>query len=307
MKVINPSTINCKTVATIGFFDGVHAGHRFLIHQLKQLALQRNEPAMVITFPVHPRKVLHDTYVPQLLTTFEEKMNRLSTTEADYILPLDFTRELSQLSAEEFIKRILVDKLSVNCLLIGYDHRFGKNRTDDFDEYVNYGKKYGLEVIQSNAYTIDEKQISSSYIRGLLQQGNIKEANKYLTYHFKIEGIVVSGRKIGHSIGFPTANLQPNDKEKMLPTIGVYAVWVWFEGNRYGGMLNVGYNPTVSAEYRLSIEVNIFDFNKDIYGKSLTVEFVDYIRSEVKLNGLAELKEQLNADKKAVLKTLDCC
>jgi riboflavin kinase/FMN adenylyltransferase len=298
-------TDNSKVAATIGFFDGVHIGHRFLIDNLKKLAKQRNEPSMVITFPIHPRKILHDAYVPQLLTTFEEKMLRLSETGADILYPLDFSHVLSQLSAEDFIKKILIDRLNVDCLLIGYDHRFGKGRAEGFEDYVAYGKKYGMEVIQADAYELEGVRISSSYIRGLLQQGEVRQANNLLTYNYKLEGVVTGGRQIGRSIGFPTANIQPPDKEKILPAIGVYAVWIWVDGIKYKGMLNIGYSPTVSADYRLTIEVNIIDFNEDIYGKTVTTEFVSFIRSELKYTSLDELKNQLFKDRDDALAVLN--
>lgn len=298
-------TDNSNVTATIGFFDGVHAGHRFLISNLRKIASLRGESSMVITFPIHPRKILHDSYVPQLLTTFEEKMSLLSETGIDFLYPLDFSYELSQLSAEDFIKHILIDQLNVDCLLIGYDHRFGKGRTDGFDDYVVYGRKYGLEVIRAEAYEVDGMRISSSYIRGLVQKGDVEQANNYLTYNYKLEGSVVGGRRIGRSIGFPTANIQPRDKEKILPAIGVYAVWIWIEGVRYKGMLNIGYSPTVSADYRLTIEVHIIDFDEDIYGKNVTTEFVSFIRSELKYTSLDNLKNQLFKDKDDVMKILN--
>ncbi|MCL1942187.1 MAG: riboflavin biosynthesis protein RibF [Candidatus Azobacteroides sp.] len=296
--------MNQPSVATIGFFDGVHIGHRFLIDRLNRIAGQKGLPSMIITFPVHPRKILHDAYVPQLLTTFEEKMQHLAETEPDVLYPLEFTHTMSQLSAEAFIKQILIDQLKVNTLLIGYDHRFGKGRTEGFDDYAVYGKKYGMEVVQADAYTFEGMQISSSYIRGLLRQGDIRQANKLLTYRYRLEGTVVGGRQIGRSIGFPTANIQPGDKEKILPAIGVCAVYVWIDGIRYKGMLNIGYSPTVSTDYRLTVEVHLIDFEQDIYGKPVILEFVDYIRSELKYNSLDELKQQLILDRENAIKKL---
>lgn len=287
-------------VATIGFFDGVHVGHRFLIERLKQIAREKNKASAVITFPVHPRRVLNDAYIPALLTSFEEKMHRLAELSPDRLIPLDFTHELSQLSAEEFIKHILVDRLHVDCLLIGYDHRFGKGRTESFDDYAAFGKKHGSEVVRADVYELDGIRISSSFIRKLLLCGDIKQANRYLTYNYRLEGLVVHGRQIGKSIGFPTANIRPNDNEKVLPANGVYAVHVEVDGVRRDGMLNIGYAPTVSSDRELTIEAHLFDFGRDIYGKPISIEFIDYIRGEMKFANLDELKSQLAVDMEKV-------
>lgn len=300
MNRTDTPNMNQPLVATIGFFDGVHAGHRFLIEHLKQIARAKNEASAIITFPVHPRKVLQDSFIPALLTNYDEKMHHLSEMAPDFLIPLNFTSELSQLSAEEFIKRVLIERLNVSRLLIGYDHRFGKGRTESFDDYVVFGKKYGAEVILANACKIDGINISSSFIRKLLLRGDVKQAGRYLTYNYRLKGHVVHGRQIGQSIGFPTANIRPNDNDKIIPATGVYAVQVEIDGLRYDGMLNIGCNPTVSSDQKLTIEVHLFNFNQNIYGKNISIEFIDYIREEMKFASLDELKNQLTKDMEKV-------
>ena len=291
--------------ATVGFFDGVHAGHRFLFERLKQIAREKKISTAIITFPVHPQKIMHDSFIPALLTSFDEKMNLLTEIAPDLLIPEEFTHKLSQLSAEVFMRRILVNRLNVTCLLIGYDHRFGKGRTEDFDDYVAIGKKYGLEVIRAEACEHNGTCISSSFIRELLLQGDVRQANQYLTYNYKLEGIVIHGQQIGQSIGFPTANIQPIDNEKVIPATGVYAVKVCVSGIRYDGMLNIGTAPTISPDRKLTIEVHIFDFNQDIYGKNITIEFIDYIRNEMTFSSLDELKNRLIVDKEIILKACE--
>ena len=225
-----------ELVATIGFFDGVHLGHRFLIDEMKEIAKARNLPSAVITFPEHPRAVLHADYQPKLLNSFEEKLQQLETTGVDYCIVLDFTIELSRLSAKEFITSILAKSLHVKTLLIGYDHRFGHNRSEGFEDYVRYGKEIGIEVIRAKAYTsnieienVPNVPVSSSLIRKLLHQGEVDLAADCLKYEYFLDGIVVGGYQVGRKIGFPTANLSVDDPDKLIPADGVYAVWVTFD------------------------------------------------------------------------------
>ena len=215
-----------ELVATIGFFDGVHLGHRFLIDEMKEIAKARNLPSAVITFPEHPRAVLHADYQPKLLNSFEEKLQQLETTGVDYCIVLDFTIELSRLSAKEFITSILANSLHVKTLLIGYDHRFGHDRTDGFEQYVVYGTECGIEVLKASPYDEGNTAVSSSEIRKLLQAGNVAEAAYLLTYPYQLLGHIVSGYKVGRTLGFPTANIRVDGPFKVIPGIGVYAVWV---------------------------------------------------------------------------------
>lgn len=291
-------------VATIGFFDGVHTGHRFLIDQVKEEAAKRGLPSSVITFPVHPRKVLQKDYQPALLCGFEEKTERLATTGVDYCVCLDFTTEISQLSAREFMKNILKDKLSVNTLVIGYDHRFGHNREDAFADYKRYGSEIGIDVIEARELP-GEEHVSSSRIRKLLAEGYIRKAAKLLSYNYTISGKIVEGFKVGRTIGFPTANIQVWETYKVIPAFGVYAVYVHVEGQRYDGMLYIGKRPTLHNGDNISIEVNLFNFDGDLYNKNLTAEFIDFVRPDEKFIDIDTLKKQIGNDKDTVISVIE--
>ncbi len=291
-------------VATIGFFDGVHTGHRFLIDQVKEEAAKRGLPSAVITFPVHPRKVLQKDYQPALLCGFEEKTERLATTGVDYCVCLDFTTEISQLSAREFMKNILKDKLSVNTLVIGYDHRFGHNREDAFADYKRYGSEIGIDVIEARELP-GEEHVSSSRIRKLLAEGYIRKAAKLLSYNYTISGKIVEGFKVGRTIGFPTANIQVWETYKVIPAFGVYAVYVHVEGQRYDGMLYIGKRPTLHNGDNISIEVNLFNFDGDLYNKNLTAEFIDFVRPDEKFIDIDTLKKQIGNDKDTVINVIE--
>lgn len=288
-------------IATIGFFDGLHAGHRFLIDELKKLASNRNMKSMTITFREHPRNILQKSYRQSLLTTNDEKINLLSTTGVDACVILDFTHEMSLLSAKQFIRDILFTQYNVRSLLIGYDHRFGHNREEVFADYVHYGQAIGMEVIEATQYSLDGvHQISSSLIRKNVFQGNVSEAALMLGYLYRIKGIVVRGYQNGRKLGFPTANIQPLNKDKLIPEGGVYAVKVYLAERQFNGMLNIGSRPTLNNGDNKTIEVNIFDFDEDIYNHEIEVRFVERIRDEQKFNSLASLTTQLVADKAIV-------
>ncbi len=292
-------------VATVGFFDGVHVGHRFLIEELKEIARARNLRSMIITFAVHPRKVLNADFQPQLLNTLDEKNEQLEKTKVNEIIILDFTKEMAKLSAYEFLNIILKNHFNVKTLLVGHDHRFGHNRTDGFPEYKKYGEQLGMEVIQAQPYsTSEDEHISSSEIRLAIQQGEIVRANRLLGYPYAISGRVIDGFRVGRKIGFPTANMQVVDSDKLIPPLGVYAVRVYWNGNRYAGMMNIGTRPTLADDNHISLEVNIFDFDRDIYNQTIKVEFIQKIRDEQKFNGVNELIEQLNKDRETVKKIM---
>ncbi|WP_106830378.1 riboflavin biosynthesis protein RibF [Parabacteroides pacaensis] len=283
--------------ATIGFFDGVHLGHRFLINELKETARKQNLPTAVITFPEHPRTVLHTDYQPRLLNSFDEKLNQLSTTGIDYCLVLPFTMQLSRLSAQSFICDILHQKLNVKTLLIGYDHRFGHNRSDDFNQYVEYGKACNIEVLQAPAFHESKANISSSEIRKLLTVGNVEKAKELLSYSYQLKGTIIPGQQIGRTIGFPTANIRVDEPFKVIPGTGVYAVWVVIENKKYKGMLYIGNRPTINADCDISMEVNILDFSGDVYNRKIEVLFEHYVRDNIKFPSLEELKQQLIKDR----------
>lgn len=286
-------------VATIGFFDGVHKGHRFLIDQVKNEAEKRSLASAVITFPVHPRKVLHKDYHPALLCSYDEKVERLISTGINYCISLDFTHEMSMLTARDFMTKILRKKLNVDTLIIGYDHRFGHNREEGFEDYVRYGREVGMTVLQS-VESDPSEHVSSSRVRRLLGNGEIERAAHLLGYNYTISGKIVEGFKVGRTIGFPTANIKVWEDFKVVPAFGVYAVYVHIKGQRYKGMLYIGNRPTLHNGDNVSLEVNIFDFDEDLYNKSLTVEFIKFVRADHKFADIDELKAQIQKDKEDV-------
>lgn len=291
-------------VATVGFFDGVHIGHRFLIDQVKREAEKRGLPSAVITFPVHPRKVLQKDYQPALLCGFDEKVEQLSTTGIDYCISLPFTVELSQLSAKDFMKEILKDQLHVDTLLVGYDHRFGHNREDGFPEYNRYGNEIGMDVMLASELQFEGGEVSSSQIRRLLKAGKVKEANELLSYNYRLSGKIVEGYQVGRTIGFPTANIRVWERYKVVPELGVYAVMVHLRDLIYPGMLYIGRRPTLHSDNEISVEVNIFDFNSNLYNQAMSVEFIDFIRADKKFSGKDELVAQIHHDKESVKQKL---
>lgn len=307
MKVYNSNIkfdLN-ECVATVGFFDGVHAGHRFLINELKLMATNQNKKSVVFTFAEHPRKVLHADFRPALITTLDEKLIQLDSTGVDACVVLDFSSAMSKLTALEFLKNILFDQYHVRALLVGHDHRFGHNRAEGFDDYCRYGAEMGMEVVQATRFVTEEyAHISSSEVRSALQVGDMLKAAEILTYNYSFVGKVVDGFKVGRKIGFPTANLEPIDGDKLIPKSGVYAVKVKWNDVFFKGMMNIGLRPTLDNGSKLSMEVNIFDFNEDVYHQQLQVFFIQQIRDEQKFNGIDALIEQLNRDKLKVLEIL---
>ena len=292
------------SVATIGFFDGVHLGHRHLINQVKMAASLNGWCSSIITFPVHPRQVIQSDYQPSLLSSPEEKIELLASTGIDNCILLPFTRELSQLTAWEFMQ-LLYEQYKVRMLVIGYDHRFGHNRAETFEDYCRYGRELGIHIMQATAYTQEQDKVSSSAIRRALLSGEVSTATKYLGYPYFLQGTIVSGYQVGRKIGFPTANLQVDFSNKLIPSIGVYAVYVYVNGQKYKGMLNIGHRPTLNNGTDLSIEVHILDFEGDIYHQPMRIEFVDFLRAEAKFQSTEELALQIQKDKEAALQILD--
>ena len=289
------------TVATIGFFDGVHLGHRNLINQVKIAASQCGWCSSIITFPVHPRQVIQSDYQPKLLSSPEEKIELLSQTGVDNCILLPFTQELSKLTAYEFMQ-LLYDKYKVRMLVIGYDHRFGHNRAETFEDYCRYGRELGIHIMQATAYTQEQDKVSSSAIRRALLSGDVMTAQKYLGYNYFLEGTVVSGYQVGRKIGFPTANLRVDFSNKLIPSIGVYAVCVYVAGQQWKGMLSIGYRPTINNGNDLSIEVHILDFQGDIYNQKMRLEFIEFLRPEIKFDSIDELIAQMHKDKEETIK-----
>ena len=291
-------------VATIGFFDGVHRGHRFLIRKLTRYAAGHDLASLLNTFRKHLRQVMQAAYQPQLLTTYDEKCEQLATTGADCCLTLDFTTALAALSARRFMAEILKEKLSVKVLIIGYDHRFGHDRSEGFAEYVEYGRELGMEVVRADAFAMSEVNVSSSMVRACLAEGEVGMAARCLTRPYEITGRVVHGFHVGHELGFPTANIQVEDAQKLIPKNGVYAVWVkgktGGEEHVWGGMLNIGLRPTMENGENRTIEVHLLDFAGDLYGCRLTLSFVRRLRDERKFRNKGELVHQLREDEAMV-------
>jgi riboflavin kinase/FMN adenylyltransferase len=305
MKIINsnhPFQLKDEVAATVGFFDGVHAGHRFLFEQLKEQAEARQLLSMAITFQQHPRNVLQTEFQPKLLNTLDERIYHLSSLGIDYCLLLDFTQLLSQLSAKEFIQKKLKEEWNVGLLLIGYNHRFGKNRAEGFEDYVKYGNECGIEIVR--ALELPCIQVSSTQIRNCLSNKNVKEANRMLTYCYRLEGKVIQGNRLGREIGFPTANLDICDKNKVIPGEGIYAVRIYWKQKSYKGMVYIGKRPTIAALGEKRIEANLFDFSGDLYGEMLQLEFVEFLRDDKQFQNIEDLKKQLFADREAAIETL---
>ena len=306
MKIIDSiqKISESSSVAAIGFFDGVHQGHRALINSVRQEAERAGNTSAIVTFRTHPRQVLDSDCRFSLLTTTDEKLELLEKTGIDYAIVLDFTPEMSLLSAREFLQ-LLKENYNIQALFIGYDHRFGHNRKEGFEDYTAYGKELGVQIFKAEAFAMDKTNISSSIIRQLLETGNIKQANRFLSYRYAITGNVIDGFKLGRKLGFPTANISLLNTEKLIPAHGVYAVeTVLPNGEVRDGMLNIGNRPTLERQGDYSIECHIFDFTGDLYGKDLTVCFVSYLRPERKMNSLEELKAQLKEDKQNAILAL---
>ena len=296
---VNHDTGNLPpTVATIGFFDGVHRGHQYLISHVTEEARRSGMTSMVITFDRHPRQVLQSDYQPRLLTTLDNKLRRLSLTDCDAVAVLAFSREMAALSARDFMRYVLVDKLNVRKLIIGYDNRFGHNRSEGFEDYVRYGREMGIEVMRNPAFSIEDVHVSSSMIRSLLQEGEVSMARRCLGYPYMLAGKVVGGYRNGHKLGFPTANIDLGGSGQLVPAPGVYAVRVRPEGveEPLGGMMNIGVRPTFDGREQ-TLEVHILDFEGDLYGQSMEVAFAERIRSERKFDNLMQLAEQLKIDR----------
>jgi len=300
-------------VATLGFFDGVHKGHVFLIEETKRIAKEKGLVSQVISFWPHPRTVLHSDFCPQLLTDKSEKEFMLNRTGVDSVKTLNFNLDLAGLSARSFMDQILKQELNVKTLVIGFDHRFGNSRTDDFEAYKQYGKELGIEVIQAKPYLLSEiyeshekedLTISSSLIRRFLLAGKVAEANAALGYLYTLKGVVVGGHRIGRLLGFPTANVSVLDSCKLIPGFGVYAVWVYTDGKRYKGMMDIGRRPTLHVDSDTSIEVHLLHFDGDLYNKEIVIEFVQRFRQEEVFPDVDALVVQLEKDKSFVEKLL---
>ena len=293
-------------VVTLGIFDGVHCGHMVLLDRLVSCATERKVESVVVTFSPHPRMILEQNNRElSFLTTMEEKKKLLEKAKIDHLIIIEFNLQFSKIPACDFIKDILIEKIGAKHLIIGYNHHLGKKGEGDFNTIKQCSEKYNFTVEQVKGVQADGRIVSSSLIREALLKGYIDEANRWLGYSYSVSGTVIEGRKIGRSIGFPTANINPNSQYKLIPCNGVYAVEVSFNGRVYPGILNIGTNPTVNNDTKLrSIEVHILNFDKDIYGEDISVNFRKRLRDEQKFDNVEQLTEQMRRDKQDALRLL---
>lgn len=285
-----------KTIITIGTFDGVHIGHQKIISQLLEASKKQNEVSVILTFFPHPRMVLQKDHEVKMINTLNEKSQLLENLGLDELIIHPFDKDFSRLTAFEFVRNVLVNQLNISKLIIGYDHHFGKNREGNFEQLQEYGAMFDFELEEIPAQNLNDVTISSTKIRKALLNGDIEKANNYLGYHFMLTGVVVKGKSLGSTIGFPTANINIEESYKLIPKPGVYAIKTTINDVRYNGMLNIGNRPTVEGKHQ-TIEVNFFDFNADLYGKTIQIELLKFIRDEQKFDSLEDLKIQLQKDK----------
>lgn len=288
------------TAITIGTFDGVHIGHRQILKRLINNAKNANLNSVLVTFFPHPRMVLQKESHLKLLNTLDEKIEILESLGLDYVIVHPFTKEFSRLSAIEFVRDILVNQLKAKKIIIGYDHRFGRNRNANINDLITFGNTLDFEVEEISAQEVDEVSVSSTKIRTALEEADIATANSYLGYAFMLTGIVKKGKGLGRQLDFPTANIKIAESYKLIPKNGVYVVQSLIDGKTYHGMMNIGFNPTVKGKEK-SIEVHFFDLNQDLYDKKIKVALLHHLRDEHKFDSVEDLKQQLAKDKQAAL------
>ena len=287
-----------NAVITIGTFDGVHLGHRQIIDNLNAEAAKADGESVIITFHPHPRKVVSSVITGvRLINTLDERIELLAKTGIDHLVIVPFTEYFANQEAEDYISDFLVAKFNPHTIIIGYDHRFGKERAGDYKLMEDKAAQYNYQLKEIPEHILHTIKVSSTNIRNAILHGNIDEANEFLGYDFFFEGEVFHGDKIGRTIGYPTANLKSTDEEKIALGDGIYAVYTEVDGKSYKGMMSIGFRPTVNGRVRVT-EVNIFDFDEQIYGQTIRVIVKKYLRAEVKFNGLEELRQQLHQDKK---------
>jgi riboflavin kinase/FMN adenylyltransferase len=286
-----------NAVATIGTFDGLHFGHQKIIKRLVEIAAATNGESVVVTFFPHPRSIIDpENQDLKMINTIREKAAALEALGVDHLIITPFTRDFSNLTAEAYIKDVLVDTIGIKHLIVGYDHRFGKDRQGGMEELIKYSEVLGYQVEEIPEQDIQDVAVSSTKIRKALLSGDVALAAAFLGYNFSLYGRVIKGDKIGRTIGFPTANIFIEESYKLIPSDGIYAVTVGMNGDTYKGMAYIGQRPTINGMTR-NIEVNIFDFNQEIYGQYVTMYFMEFLRHDVKFTGLEALKEQLKQDK----------
>ena len=293
---INEFSSTNNTILTIGTFDGVHLGHQKVLERLTNSAKENNLESTVLTFFPHPRTILNPNKPLKLINSVKERTELLNRSKVDNLIIHPFDKNFSELDPEKYVFEILVKKLKAKIILIGYDHKFGKNRTADITDLKIYGKKYGFKVIEIKAEEISNIAISSTKIRKAISEGNISTAKKYLGYDFSLSGKIVHGKSIGRTLGFPTANIEVKEEYKLLPKNGVYLIQSVINHNKYFGMMNIGIKPTIKESSK-TIEVNFFDFEGDLYHKNIEVNIKKFIRDEIKFDSLELLKSQILKDK----------
>lgn len=288
------------SVITIGTFDGVHIGHQKIINSLKLVASSKGLQSVILTFFPHPRMILQHSSNIKLLNTIDERKDILESLGLDHLVVLKFTKEFSKLSPERYVKEVLMDGLNAKHIIIGYDHRFGKNRRADINDLIEFGNQFNFKVEEISVQDVEEVAVSSTKIRTALNLGDIKTANTFLGYYYLLTGVVVKGKQIGTKIGFPTANIFIKEEYKLIPKNGVYVVRSYIGNSLFYGMMNIGTNPTVDGSEQ-SIEIHFFDFDQDLYGKKLKIELLERLRYERKFDSLENLSAQLKIDKKNAL------
>lgn len=292
------------TVLTIGSFDGVHLGHAEILLKMRQTAQKNKLQTCLVTFQPHPREVLGSNQIVKIITSEEEKINLLKEAGLDHLVIVQFDQKFADQSATEYVEKFLVQILHPKFIVIGYDHRFGKNQSGQVSLLRELGLQWGYEIIETKAQKMDNQVISSTQIRKALQSGNILMANQMLGYSFPMKGQVIHGQKLGRDLGFPTANIQIRDPKKIIPKIGIYAVEVLVHQSYYRGMLYIGHRPSIGQAETLSIEVHIFDFSQDIYDQFITLFLKAYIREDQQFENLSDLQAQLQLDQQAAEKIL---
>lgn len=299
-KSIKDFSSDKKTILTLGTFDGVHKGHQKILKKITQGTENGKYESLVLTFFPHPRMVLQENSDIKLLNTIEEKIYLLEAIGIENLVIHPFDEIFSQLTAEDFVRTVLVDQFNIHKIIIGHDHRFGKNRTANIDDLIDFGEKYGFEVEQISVQEINDISVSSTKVRKSLLEGNMALANKYLGYNYFLSGTVVKGKQLGRTIGFPTANIKIEEDYKLIPHNGVYVVRSVINEKTVFGMMNIGFNPTVSGE-KLTIEIHFLDFDTNLYDQKITVSILKYLRPEQKFDSLDLLTQQLEKDKNSAL------
>jgi riboflavin kinase/FMN adenylyltransferase len=288
---------NKKTVVTIGTFDGVHIGHQAIISRLKEAAGQLNAESVILTFYPHPRMILHpEDHGLSLLTTPEEKAEKLQESGINHLMVYPFNEDFSRISAYDYVRNLLVNGLNAKKVIVGYDHRFGRNREGDFSTLSEWAEMLGFEAQEIPAKEIDAVNISSTKIRQCLQQGDVSTANSYLGYNYSLKGTVIHGAAMGRRIGFPTANIHVDYPFKLIPANGVYAIEAKVHGRKYHGVMNIGVRPTVDQSLQRQLEAHLFDFDNLIYDEKIEVKFLFKVRDEKKFGSIDELKDQIFVD-----------